>query len=200
MNINDFFHVPVLSFPPQVCLSRLKFVHLLSVEIDCEQSLLFFRFSDGSAGALECRGKKWGRQPERKNKKRVSFWCLSYLTPSVTRVVICVSHTFCSTDQEKRETATAESSFYMKLSQGLITYNAIISCLFVVSPFSHLPSHGWSFACLTHFARQTKEKERLLLQRAHFIWSWVRVSSLTMHASATVVLWKGTLKALMTLK
>ena len=39
MNINDFFHVPILSFPPQVCLSRLKFVDLLSVEIDCEQSL-----------------------------------------------------------------------------------------------------------------------------------------------------------------
>ena len=40
MNINDFFHVPILSFPPQVCLSTLKlFVHLLSVEIDCEQSL-----------------------------------------------------------------------------------------------------------------------------------------------------------------
>ena len=39
MNINDFFYVPILSFAPQVCLSTLKFVHLLSVEIDCEQSL-----------------------------------------------------------------------------------------------------------------------------------------------------------------
>ena len=31
--------------------------------------------------------------------------CLSRLAPSVTRVVICVSRAFCSTDQEKRETA-----------------------------------------------------------------------------------------------
>ena len=54
MNINDFFHVPVLSFPPQVCLSRLKFVHLLPVEIDYEQSLFLSRFSEGSAGTLEC--------------------------------------------------------------------------------------------------------------------------------------------------
>ena len=145
MNINDFFHVPILSFPPQVSLSRLKFVHLLSVEIDCEQSLFFFRFSEGIAGALKCRGKKWGWQPEKKKrkKKKVSFWCLSCLTPSITQVVICVSHTFCLTDQEK---------------------------------------------------------ERLLLQTAYFIWSWVRASSLTMHASATVVLWKATLKALLTLK
>ena len=33
------------------------------------------------------------------------FSCLSNLAPLVTRVVICVSRTFCSTDQEKRETA-----------------------------------------------------------------------------------------------
>ena len=33
------------------------------------------------------------------------FLCLSRLAPSVTRVVICVSRAFCSTDQEKRETA-----------------------------------------------------------------------------------------------
>ena len=31
--------------------------------------------------------------------------CLSRHAPSVTRVVICVSRAFCSTDQEKRETA-----------------------------------------------------------------------------------------------
>ena len=30
---------------------------------------------------------------------------LSHLSPSVTRVVICVSRAFCSTDQEKRETS-----------------------------------------------------------------------------------------------
>ena len=33
------------------------------------------------------------------------FLCLARLAPSVTRVVICVSRAFCSTDQEKRETA-----------------------------------------------------------------------------------------------
>ena len=60
----------------------------------------------------------------RRKKKKCTFWCLSRVTPSVRRVVVCVSRTFCSTDQEKRETATVESSFYIKLSQGFITYNA----------------------------------------------------------------------------
>ena len=33
------------------------------------------------------------------------FFSLSRLAPSVTREVICVSRAFCSTDQEKRQTA-----------------------------------------------------------------------------------------------
>ena len=51
----------------------------------------FFRFSDGSASAHERRAacrKKRGR-----------------LAPSITHMVICVSHAYCSMDQEKRETA-----------------------------------------------------------------------------------------------
>ena len=64
-----------------------------------------------------------GSSPRRR-KKKVPFWCLFCLTPSVTQVVIRVSRMFCWRDQEKRETATAESSYYMKLSQGFITYNA----------------------------------------------------------------------------
>ena len=38
------------------------------------------------------------------------FSCLSRLAPSVTRVVICVSRAFCSTDQEKGETARSLAS------------------------------------------------------------------------------------------
>ena len=38
---------------------------------------------------------------------------MSRLSPSVTRVVICVSQAFCSTDQEKRE--TARSLIHMSL-------------------------------------------------------------------------------------
>ena len=85
MNINDFFQVPILSFPPQVCLSRLKFVHLLPVEIDYQQSLFLFRFSERSAGTLECWSKKWGRQPETKKEKKCLFG------------VSDLSHTFCYT-------------------------------------------------------------------------------------------------------
>ena len=62
---------------------------------------------------------------EEKRKKSV-FLVPIPSQPSVTQVVICC--TFCLTDQWKRETATAESSFYMKLSQGLITYNACKCC------------------------------------------------------------------------
>ena len=51
----------------------------------------FFRFSDGSASAHERRAacrKKRGR-----------------LASSITHMVICVSHEYCSMDQEKRESA-----------------------------------------------------------------------------------------------
>lgn len=69
-----------------------------------------------------------GGSPRRKKKKSVFLVSLTCVTPSVTRVVICVSCTFCLTDQEKRETATAESSLYMKLSQSFITYNPCKCC------------------------------------------------------------------------
>ena len=42
---------------------------------------------------------KRGRQPDKKKEG------LSRLAPSVMRVVICVSLAFCSTDQERRESA-----------------------------------------------------------------------------------------------
>ena len=57
------------------CLGRFR---LTIPELDCEQSLFFFRFSEGSAHRA-------------------------------TSVVICVTRAFCSTDQEKRETARSLS-------------------------------------------------------------------------------------------
>ena len=45
------------------------------------------------------------------------FSCLSRLAVSVTRVVICVSRAFCSTDQEKRETARSLSLLSSSLSE-----------------------------------------------------------------------------------
>ena len=65
--------------------------------LDCEQSLFFFRFSKGSASARALSSEAAKRE---KRGRR-----LSRLAPSVTRVVICVSRAFCSTDQEKKETA-----------------------------------------------------------------------------------------------
>ena len=65
--------------------------------LDCEQSLFFFSFSKGNARVRE----RWTAKP----RARETRACLSRLAPSVTRVVICVSRAFCSTDQEKRETA-----------------------------------------------------------------------------------------------
>ena len=82
-------------------------------EVDCQQSLIFFRFSKGSACARE----RWAAKPRDarneggslRRKKRdcpqSQTQCLSRLAPSITRVVVCVSRAFCSTDQEKRETA-----------------------------------------------------------------------------------------------
>ena len=85
---------------PRGTASQRHYLSLGSLCVDCEQSLFFFRFSKGSAHARALSGeaarrKKRGRQPE----------CLSRLAPSVKRLVICVSRAFCSTDQEKRETA-----------------------------------------------------------------------------------------------
>ena len=57
-------------------LFDLKFSPCISL-LDCEQSLFFFRFSEGSERARAC---------------------LSRLAPSVTRVVIFVSRAFCSKD------------------------------------------------------------------------------------------------------
>ena len=63
--------------------------------IDCEQPLSFFRFIwvKGSARARTLSG-TWETRA-----------CLSRLAPSVTRVVICLSRAFCSTEARKRETA-----------------------------------------------------------------------------------------------
>ena len=64
--------------------------------VDCEQSLFFFRFKEGSARARIARNEGGNlslNQP------------LTRLAPPVTRVVICVSRAFCSMDQEKREIA-----------------------------------------------------------------------------------------------
>ena len=66
---------------------------------------LVSKSSKGSARALEPR--------DARNKG------LSRLAPSVTRVVICVSRAFCSTDQEKRE--TSRSLFTLHTSE-LIDY------------------------------------------------------------------------------
>ena len=52
------------------------------------------------------------------------FSCLSNLAPLVTHVVICVSRTFCLTDQEKRETAHSLSYYW-----NLFFLFSIIVCL-----------------------------------------------------------------------
>ena len=70
---------------------------VIMLHLDCKQSLFFFRFRKGSARARFARNE--GVNPIRKKS------CLSRLAPFVTRMVICVSRAFCSTDQEKRETA-----------------------------------------------------------------------------------------------
>ena len=57
--------------------------NVVKISVDCEQSLFFFRFSKGSARARE---------------------------RCAVHVVICVSRAFCSTDQEKRETARSLKS------------------------------------------------------------------------------------------
>ena len=64
----------------------VKLSALARLVLDLEQPPFFFRFSNGSARARALSGKAARREKQ-------------------GRVVICVCQAFCSTDQEKRETA-----------------------------------------------------------------------------------------------
>ena len=66
--------------------------------LDWEQSLFFFRFTEGSERERE-------RRATKPREARNEGGCLSNLASLVRRVVICVSRTVCSTDQERRQTA-----------------------------------------------------------------------------------------------
>ena len=85
--------------------------------LDCEQPLFFFTFSKGSARARALSGKA----ARRENSEMRALSCLSRLVPSVSRVVICVSQAFCSTDKENRETARSLAALEKKTSdtQGM---------------------------------------------------------------------------------
>ena len=91
----------------QIC-EIMGLAGIFGKSIDCEQSVFFFRFSKGSARAREraLSGEAMARaSPVSSVERPRDGACVSRLEPSVTRVVICVSGAFCSTDQEKRETA-----------------------------------------------------------------------------------------------
>ena len=72
-------------------------------EIDSEQSLFFFRFSESSARARERRSRETRetRAGAREEKRDSLFSCLSRLAPSVTRVAICVSRVLLDGLQKK---------------------------------------------------------------------------------------------------
>ena len=92
--------------------------------VDCEQSLFFFRFSKGSARAASVEPRSRETRDARNeggSPRRKKFECLSRLAASVTRVFICVSRALCSTGQEKRETA-----------RSLIKMRLLLSVLFRV--------------------------------------------------------------------
>ena len=80
-------------------------------QVDCEQSLFFFRFSEGVAR------ERWAAKPREARNEGGN------LAPLVKRV----SRTFCWTDQEKRE--TARSLFVRELST-LTTVLLLLSLLF----------------------------------------------------------------------
>ena len=68
-------------------------------DVDCEQSL----FSSDLVRGVHASASVEQQSRERQETRAAND--LSNLVPLVTCVVICVSRTFCSTDQEKRETA-----------------------------------------------------------------------------------------------
>ena len=103
--------------------------------LDCEQPLFSFRFSKGNTRARE----RWAAKPREtraaaREEKREALQvvsllsCLFRLAPTVTRVVICVSQAFCSTDQEKRETARSLDDF------GHLVISTFTFCKFLDLP------------------------------------------------------------------
>ena len=71
--------------------------------LDCEQSLVFFRFSESNARARGRRSRQTREtRAAAREENRVSlFSCLSRLAPSVTRVAICVSRVLLDGLQKK---------------------------------------------------------------------------------------------------
>ena len=154
----------------QLVLTKFFKSELFSCLLDCERSLFFFKFSEGSAHADE----RWaakprdarneGGIPRRKKKNRetarsltlrsrftclacqpFSFhakksldrerWSLFFPASPVSRlqsreVGICVSRAFCSTDQEKRETARS-----LRVYRKLITWPTKAKDPFCVQEF-----------------------------------------------------------------
>jgi len=109
-----FFHRlnPYISNVMQQCYGHFRerevnndpeTIATIARSVDCEQSLVFFRLSEGSARERRAAKPREARNESRSPRRKTSN--LSNLAPLVTRVVICVSRTFCSTDQEERETA-----------------------------------------------------------------------------------------------
>ena len=80
----------------QLFQALMVWLQKITTKLLREQSLLFYRFSEGSARAHERRAAKL--RDARKEGAPI-FWS-SHLAPSVTHVVICVSRAFCSMDQE----------------------------------------------------------------------------------------------------
>ena len=76
----------------------------------CSMTASSLSISSDLVRGVHARASVKRRSPETRERRAAAreeklLWCLSRLAPSVTRVVICVSRAFWSTDQEKRETA-----------------------------------------------------------------------------------------------
>ena len=75
----------------------------------CSMTASSLSFSSDLVRGVHARASVERRSPETRERRAAAreekLLCLSRLAPSVTRVVICASRAFWSTDQEKRETA-----------------------------------------------------------------------------------------------
>ena len=83
---SKILHKLFLKFLLAIPITERKIENNALRDIDCEQSLFFFRFSKGSARARE----RWAAKPRDARREKRGR---------------CMSRAFCWTDQEKRETA-----------------------------------------------------------------------------------------------
>ena len=140
---------------------KIRSRHKCKTEIRTGSNQIFFSISEQTASSLSfssdlVRGVRASASVERRSRERRETRAL------VTRVVICVSRTFYSTDQEKRETARS----LISETRGFFSKFTLEAHASSVSSMGHFPSvktdrpenssHNDNFTCNQNYPQRSQ--------------------------------------------